>query len=68
MGDATVDDLIERLRETAGRMVPFSETKTLLREAAATIERLDRLGRDRATEIVRLTSELNKARPVPDAS
>lgn len=55
-------DLVVRLRETAGRMVPFSETKTLLREAAAAIERLDSAAHSRATEIARLTSELNKLR------
>jgi hypothetical protein len=65
MGEATVGDLVVRLRATACRMVPFSETKTLLREAAVAIERLDGDARDRATEIARLTSELNKLRPAP---
>jgi hypothetical protein len=49
-------------------MVPFSETKTLMREAAAAIERLELDARNHAAEIVRLTSELNKLRPVPRSS
>jgi hypothetical protein len=64
-GEATVGDLVVRLRETAGRLVPFSQTKTLLREAAATIERLDGEARDHVTQIARLTSELNKLRTAP---
>jgi hypothetical protein len=63
-----VGDLIVRLRETACRMVPFSETKTLMREAAAAIEQLEIDARNHAAEIVRLTSELNKLRPVPRSS
>jgi hypothetical protein len=63
-----VGDLIVRLRETACRMVPFSETKTLLREAAAALERLDSDARNHTTEIARLTSELNTLRAVPRSS
>jgi hypothetical protein len=33
--------LVARLREEAARQIAFSEAKLLLREAAATIERLD---------------------------
>jgi hypothetical protein len=36
-----VQDLVARLRTAADQMVAFSRTKTLLRDAAATIERLD---------------------------
>ena len=61
-------DLIVRLRATACRMVPFSETKMLLREAAITIERLDSDARNRTTEIARLTSELSKLRAAPRSS
>ncbi len=56
-------DLIVRLRATAGRMVPYSEGRMLLREAATMIERLDSDARTRAIEIARLASELNKLRP-----
>jgi hypothetical protein len=54
--------LIARLRETAGRMVPYSETRRLAREAAVTIERLDGAARTRAAELARLTGELDKLR------
>ncbi len=37
--------LVAALREAAGRMVAFSTTKLLLREAASMIERLDRENR-----------------------
>ena len=57
-----MDDLIIRLRETASRMVPFSETKTLLREAAIALERLDGNARNHEAEIARLTAQLNKLR------
>lgn len=36
-----VRDLVARLRDAADQMVAFSRTKTLLRDAAVTIERLD---------------------------
>jgi hypothetical protein len=36
-----VRDLVMRLRNAADRMVAFSVTKTLLRDAAATIEQLE---------------------------
>jgi hypothetical protein len=67
-GEATVGDLIVRLRETAGRLVPFSETKRLLREAAAAIERLDSDVRNHGAEMARLTTELNTLRPAPRSS
>jgi len=38
-------DLVARLRDAADQMVAFSRTKTLLRDAAATIERLDAAAR-----------------------
>jgi hypothetical protein len=69
--EAIVGDLIARLRETAGRMVPFSEAKRLLREAASAIERLDGEARDHTTEVARLTAQLNQLGPVrarPDTS
>jgi len=43
-------------------MVPFSGTKTLLREAASTIERLDGRARRHAAEVAHLTAELAQAR------
>jgi hypothetical protein len=36
-----VRDLVSRLRSAADRMVAFSVTKTLLRDAATTIEQLE---------------------------
>ncbi len=36
-----VRDLVSRLRNAADRMVAFSATKTLLRDAATTIEQLE---------------------------
>jgi hypothetical protein len=36
-----VRDLVMRLRNAANRMVAFSVTKTLLRDAATTIEQLE---------------------------
>jgi hypothetical protein len=36
-----VRDLVTRLRSAADRMVAFSVTKTLLRDAATTIEQLE---------------------------
>ena len=36
-----VRELVARLRDAADRMVAFSRTKTLLRDAATTIEQLD---------------------------
>jgi hypothetical protein len=36
-----VQDLVARLRNAADRMVAFSVTKTLLRDAATTIEQLE---------------------------
>ena len=58
-------DLVWRLRDTASRMVPFSQTKTLMREAAVAIERLTGDARTHAAEVARITSELNKLRPIP---
>jgi hypothetical protein len=58
-------DLIVRLHATAGRMVPYSEGRVLLREAATRIERLDSDARNQAIEVARLTSELGKLRPAP---
>jgi len=40
-----VRDLVARLRDAADQMVAFSRTKTLLRDAAATIEQLDAAAR-----------------------
>jgi len=40
-----VRDLVARLRDAADQMVAFSRTKTLLRDAAAAIERLDAAAR-----------------------
>jgi hypothetical protein len=61
-GTSAANDLTARLREVAGRMVPFSEHKILLRAAASAIERLDAEVRGRAAEIARLTAELKGLR------
>ena len=61
-GDPAANDLIARLRETAGRMVPFSQHKILLRAAALAIEQLETDVRTRAAEVVRLTTELKALR------
>ena len=64
-GQSGVHDIIARLRDAAAQMVPFSGTKTLLREAALAIERLDLNARRDATEVAHLTAELTRARSVP---
>jgi hypothetical protein len=56
-----VHELVGRLRDAAGRAAAFSETKLLLREAAAMVERLDRDGARNVTEMTRLTAELSRA-------
>jgi hypothetical protein len=61
--ETTVSDLIFRLREAADRMVPFSEAKRVLKEAAVVIERLDGAARDHAAEIRRLAAELAHLHP-----
>lgn len=62
---SSADALLVRLRDVAGRLVAFSETKTLLREAASMIERLtqdaERLERDAGrlgAELTRVTAEV----------
>ena len=66
--DQTVVDMIVRLRETAGRMMAFSSTKLLLRQAAASIERLDGDRRTRVAEIAALHQELKALRDTPRSS
>ena len=44
-------DLILRLRAAAARLVPFSEGKLLLKEAAAMIEGMDRQRAQKAAEV-----------------
>ena len=61
-GMSAADNLTARLREAAGRLVPFSEHKILLRAAASAIERLDIEVRNGTTAIARLTAELNALR------
>jgi hypothetical protein len=61
-GEPAAAELIERLRESAGRMVPFSEQKILLRASASAIQRLDAEIRHRGAEIARLTAELKALR------
>jgi hypothetical protein len=61
-GQASAQQLVTRLRGAAAEMVPFSGTKTLLREAASTIERLDGSARRHAVELDHLTAELAQAR------
>jgi hypothetical protein len=58
VGGSSIQALLVRLRDLAGRLVAFSETKLLLREAAMTIERLDRDAERHAAETARLTAEL----------
>jgi hypothetical protein len=61
-GDLAVTDLVVRLRESAGRMVPFSQHKIMLRAAASAIERLDAEVRSRTGDVARLTAELHALR------
>jgi hypothetical protein len=56
-----VHDTVVRLREEANRMAATSQARLLLREAAATIERLDTEVRRNASEVGRLTAELGHA-------
>jgi len=58
----------EGLRESAGRKVPFSQDKILLRAAASAIERLYTDVRNRAADVGRLTAELKVLRGVPGSS
>ena len=58
----SIEALLLRLRDAAGRLVAFSETKLLLREAASAIERLDRDSGRQAAETTRLTAELARER------
>jgi len=55
-------DIVTRLRGAAARMVPFSPTRALLREAASTIERLDGDARRHATEVAHVAAELAQDR------
>ncbi len=50
-GPGPVPDLILRLRAAAARLVPFSEGKLLLKEAAAMIEGMDRQRAQKAAEV-----------------
>jgi hypothetical protein len=61
-GHSGVHDTVLRLREAADQLVAFSQTKTLLREAASTLERLDGNARRLETEVTRLTAGLEPAR------
>ena len=54
--DAAIVALVVRLREAADQMVAFSHAKTLLREAASVIERLESAAR------------LNRGGPRPSAT
>ncbi len=49
--------LVCRLRDEAGRLVAFSETKLLLREAASAIERLEHEAERLGTELAKATAE-----------
>ena len=66
--EPATDDLVVRLRESAGRMVPFSQDKILLRAAAAAIERLHTAVRNRADEVGHLTAELKVLRDTSRSS
>ena len=61
-GSPAAAELIARLRESAARMVPFSQQKILLRASAAAIQLLDAEAQDREAEIARLTAELEALR------
>jgi hypothetical protein len=67
-GEPTATDLIARLRESAGRMVPFSQPKIMLRAAASAIERLDAEVRSRTGDVARLTAELHALRATHGSS
>jgi hypothetical protein len=63
-----VHDTVLRLREAADQLVAFSQTKTLLREAASSLERIDGQARSLAAEVSRLTAELAHTRTAPHSS
>jgi hypothetical protein len=67
-GEPATNDLIARLRESAGRKVPFSPDKILLRAAASAIERLDIEVHARVADVRRLTAELNALRGTSGSS
>ena len=67
-GGPATDDLVVQLRESAGRMVPFSQPKILLRAAASAIERLDTDARNLAADVRRLTAELQVLRGASGSS
>jgi hypothetical protein len=54
-------ELVARLRAAAERLMPYSEARTLLRQAAGAVERLDRDVHSQAADIARLTRELERA-------
>jgi hypothetical protein len=58
-----VHDLVVRLREEANRMPATSRERSLLREAASTIEMLDSEARRQTIEAARLTARLAHAAP-----
>ena len=62
LGDSAADGLTARLHDAAGRMVPSSEHKILLRAAASVIQRLEAKVRHGTTEKARLTAELKALR------
>jgi hypothetical protein len=64
-GHPGVHETVVRLRDAADQLVAFSRTKTLLREAASTLERLDGETRNLANEVARLTAELAHTRTAP---
>jgi hypothetical protein len=64
-GHPGVTEIVHRLRAAADEMVAFSRTKTLMREAAMTIERLDADTRHHAADAARLTAELSRSRATP---
>jgi len=50
-GSGRVPDLILRLRAAAARLVPFSEGRLLLKEAASVIEEMDRERAQKAADV-----------------
>lgn len=59
--------ILARLREEAGRLVAFSESRLLVREAAFTIERLEREVERLQAELTRVTNDLERERSLTRA-
>lgn len=62
--DGRVRQMVARLRESAARLVPFSEARRLFLDAASMLERLDAEGEGHAAAVRRLEAELANQRSV----